>query len=56
MELKLVQDLTSIDQEPLFLVLLDIRKAYNTVDWDRLLITLEGYGAGTRLCGILETF
>ena len=26
------------------------------MDQERLLITLEGYGAGTCLCGILETF
>ena len=56
MELKLNQDLASIDQEPLFLVFLDLWKAYNTVDRDLLLITLEGYGAGPRMCGLLETF
>ena len=26
------------------------------MNWDRLLITLEGYGAGPRMCGLLETF
>ena len=31
-------------------------KAYDTVDQDRLLVTLEGYGDGPWLCGILETF
>ena len=56
MELKISQELASIDQVPLFLVFLELRKAYNTVDQERLLIKLEGYGAGPCLCGILETF
>ena len=56
MELKLAQELSSIDQYPLFLVLLDLIKAYDTVDWERLLITLEGYGTGPCLYGLLETF
>ena len=30
-ELKLAQELASIDQDPLFLVLMDLRKLYNTV-------------------------
>ena len=54
MELNLAQELASTDQEPLFLVLLDLWKAYNTVDRDRLIITLEGYGAGPRMCGLLK--
>ena len=56
MELKLAQDLTSIYQDSLFLVFLYLRKAYDTVERDRLLITLEGYGADPRFCGPLETF
>ena len=56
MELKLDQELSRIYQDPLFLVFLELRKAYNTVDQDRLLITLEGYGAWPRMCGLLEKF
>ena len=40
---------------PLLLVLLDLRKAYDTVDQERLLITMEGYGAGPHMCGLLES-
>ena len=56
MELKLAQELDSIYQDPLLLVFLDLRKAYNTVDQDRRIIALEGYGAGPWLCGLLEAF
>ena len=56
MELNLAQELASIDQSPLLLVFLDLRKAFDIVDLARLLMTPEGYGAGPRLCGILENF
>ena len=55
-ELKLAQELASIYHNPLFLVFLDLRKSYNTVDRDRLLQTPEGYDAGSGMCGLLETF
>ena len=53
MELKRTQELVGIYQDFLFLVFLDLKKAYYTMDWDRLFITLEGYGAGPRMCGLL---
>ena len=40
--MKLTQEIASIDQSPLFLVFLDLRKAYDTMDQELLLITLEG--------------
>ena len=56
MELKLVQELAIVDQDPFLLIFLDLRKAYGTVDRVLLILTFEGYGAGTRLCGLLDTF
>ena len=50
MELKLAQEIYNIDQDLLFLVFMDLRKAYDTLDQEGLLITLEGYGAGLSLC------
>ena len=55
MEFNLAQELASIYQDLLFLVFLELRKAYDTVDRERLLITLEGYGAGPCLCGLTKT-
>ena len=52
MELKLAQDLESVDQDPLFLVFLDLRKAYENLDCGHIPKTLGGYGAGPKTRGI----
>ena len=41
MELNLAQEITRIDHDPFFLVILDLRKAYNTVYRDSFIHTLE---------------
>ena len=46
----------SIDQDPLFLVFLNLRKADDTVDQEHILIPLEEYVAGPLWRGLLETF
>ena len=56
MELKLAQEIANIYQDPLFLVFLELQKSYYNVDRYRLLITLEGYGSGPQMCGILGDF
>ena len=56
MEINLSQEVASVDQGPLFLVLLDPRKAYNTVDRFHLIRTLESYGAGPQMCNLLANF
>ena len=53
LELKLVQVLASVDQEPLLLFFLDLQKEYITVDCGCLLTTLKGYGAGPHMYRIL---
>ena len=55
-ELKLAQDLVRVNQCPLFLVFLDLRKAYGILNRGRLIRTLEEYGAGPRMCKIVATF
>ena len=54
LELKLTQELAIIDQYPLLLLFLDLCKSYETLDRGHLLTTLERYGAGPQMCGILE--
>ena len=39
MELNLSHELTNVDQEPLLLVYIDLRKAYNNLDCGRILKT-----------------
>ena len=56
MELKLVQELVSVDQDPLVLVLLDLRKLYDNLVRGQLLKTLEGYGAGPKMWDIIVDF
>ena len=56
MELKLAQDLESVDQDLLLLVFLEIRKAYDNLEPGRLLKTLEEYRAGSKMRGILTEF
>ena len=52
----MAQELASMEQDPLFLVFIDLQKAYNTVDRGRLLNNLEGYDAGPHICRILAVF
>ena len=54
MELNPAQELESVDQDPLFLVFLDLIKEYDNLDHDWILKTLEGYGTGPKMRGILE--
>ena len=54
MDLNMDHNLSSIYQNPLLLVFLDLRKTYEMLDHGRLLHNLEGYGAGPKLLGILE--
>ena len=56
MKLNLAQELASVDQKPLFLVFLDLRKAYDNQYCGRLLKTLERYGAEPKMWGILAEF
>ena len=55
MDLNLSQELSRIYHNPLSLVFLELRKAYDTLFRERHIQTFEGYGAGLCLCRLLET-
>ena len=56
LEEKLVQQLAGICREPLFQVLLDVRKSYALLDRTRCMKALKGYGLGTKLRRLLQPF
>ena len=56
LELKMVQEIASMEQDPLLLVFIDLHKAYGTVYCGCLLMTLEGYGSGPSMCRPLAVF
>ena len=56
MELKLVQYLASVNQNPIFLVFIDIQKVSNNLDWGIILQALECYEEEPKLQGLLEEF
>ena len=56
MYLNLAQELIIVDQDPLFLVLLDLKKSCDNLDRGCLLKTLEGYGVGVKVWDILLDF
>ena len=56
LELKLAQELARIDEDPLLLMFLYLRKAYETLDQGQILKTLEVYGSGPHMSRVLEEF
>ena len=55
-ELKLSQDMVSVEHNPLLLVLLELRKAYENLGCGQILKTLEGYRAGPKMRGNIAYF
>ena len=56
MELKLPQEFSRMEKDPLFIFFLHMRKAYDMIDRGCIIRTLEGYGAGPHTCDTLEIF
>ena len=53
LEVKLLQQLAALREEVLYVIFLDLTKAYDALDSSRCLEILEGYDVGPRARGLL---
>jgi Reverse transcriptase (RNA-dependent DNA polymerase) len=56
LEAKLSQELASIENEPLFVVFLDLKKAYDTIDQQRSLDLFQQYSMGNNMLRLIRHF
>jgi Reverse transcriptase (RNA-dependent DNA polymerase) len=54
-EMKLRMQLAQRTMEPLFMIFLDLKKAYDTLDPGRTIGILQGYGVGKMTCNLIKT-
>ncbi len=52
-EEKLAQQLSYLELKPFYGVILDLRKAFDTIDWERCVMVLGGYGAGPQMTRLI---
>ena len=53
---KLLQTLATLREEVIYMILLDLHKAYDALDRSRCLEILEGYGVGPQAFQLLQTY
>ena len=56
LEAKLLQQLAALREEVLYVIFLDLRKAYDALDKSRCLEILEGYGVGPKSRRLLTRY
>ena len=54
-EAKMAQQLSYLELKPLYGVFLDLKKAFDSMDWDRCIMILEGWGAGPQMIRLIQT-
>jgi Reverse transcriptase (RNA-dependent DNA polymerase) len=54
LEAKLEMQLANNSYRPLFQIYLDLKKAYDSLDRERTLLILAGYGVGPRTCRLIQ--
>jgi hypothetical protein len=55
-EANLAQQLAHLEQAPFYKVFLDLKKAFDSMDRERCLLILEGYGVGPRMIRLIRNF
>jgi hypothetical protein len=55
-EAKLAQQLSYLELKPFYGVFLDLRKAFDAMDWEQCIMVLEGYGAGPQMIRLICGF
>jgi hypothetical protein len=55
-EAKLAQQLSYLELKPFYGVFLDLRKAFDSMDQERCIMILEGYGAGPRMIQLIRGY
>ncbi len=55
-EAKLAQQLSYLELKPFYGVFLDLRKAFDAMDWEQCIMLLEGYGAGPRMIRLIRWY
>jgi hypothetical protein len=55
-EAKLAQQLAHLEQVPFYGVFLDLKKAFDSIDRERCLLILEGYGVGPGMIRLIRNF
>ncbi len=53
---KLAQQLAHIEQVSFYGVFINLKKAFNAMDWERCLLILEGHGAGLNMRQLIHHF
>jgi hypothetical protein len=56
MKAKLAQQLAHLEQVPFYRVFLDLKKAFNSMDRERCLLILGGYGVGQKMIWMIQNF
>jgi len=55
-EAKLAQQLSYLELKPFYGVFLDLKKAFDSMDWELCIMILEGYGAGPRMIRLIRGY
>ena len=55
-EAKLAQQLVHLEQVPFYRVFLDLKKAFDAMDWERCILILEGYGVRPNMIWLIHNF